>query len=130
MRRIALLGLFALLPGCQFAADPTVGFGGFVADTDIPWHLNANRPPAVTENEKLAEDVPVKVKPLTPEPGEVWPGPPPPIPTMQDVQSLTNMEFLPPASIPAVVPPAVFEQNAPQNGPQSVPPPGTQQITP
>jgi hypothetical protein len=130
MRRIALLGLLLLLPGCEkYVADPSVGFGGFIADTHtIVW--DRNKPPAVTDNEKLAEDVPVKVAPLSPEPGEVWPGPPPPIPTMRDVQSLTNMEFLPPATIPETVPPALFPQNAPQNGPQNVPPPGTTQTTP
>ena len=130
MRRIALLGLLALLPGCdRFVANPAAGFPGFIADTHT-FHFNANRPPAVTENEKLAEDQPVKIVPLVPEPGEVWPGPPPPIPTMRDVQSLTNMEFLPPATIPEAVPPSLFPQNSPANGPQSVPPPGTTQSTP
>ncbi len=129
MRRIALLGLFVLLPGCQFAANPTVGFGGFIYDTDT-WVLNRNEPVAVTENEKLIEDVPVKIEPLLSEPGEIWPGPPPPIPTMQDVQSLTNMEVLPPAAIPGQVPPPVFQQNAPENGPANVPPPGTTQKSP
>jgi hypothetical protein len=128
MRRIALLGLFALLPGCQFVADPTAGAGGFIADTHT-WHLNANTPPAVAENEKRIEDQPVKVEALLPEPGEVWPGPPPPIPTLRDVESLTNMEFLPPAAIPTGVAPPVFPQNTPNNR-QDVPPPGTKQITP
>jgi hypothetical protein len=128
MRRIALLGLFALLPGCQFAADPTAGAGPFFADTHT-WRLSVTTPVPQTENEKIAEDVPVKITALTPEAGEVWPGPPPPIPTMQDVQSLTNMEFLPPAAIPTAVPPPVFPQNVP-NVPQEVPPPGTSQNAP
>jgi hypothetical protein len=129
MRRLALLGLFALLPGCQFAADPSVGFVGFAADTHT-WHLNANQPVPVTENEKLVMDVRVTVEPLLAEKGEVWPGPPPKIPTLQDVQSLTNMEFLPPAAIPTGPAPPVFPQNAPQAPMQDVPPPGTKQITP
>jgi hypothetical protein len=130
MRRIALLGLFALLSGCdKYVASPGVGFGGFIADTHT-FTVQATTPQAVTEDEKLVEGEPVRIEPLTPEPGEVWPGPPPPIPTLQDVQSLTNMEFLPPATIPATVPPTLFRENSPQNGPQNVPPPGTVQQTP
>ena len=33
MRRIALLGLIVLLPGCEYASSPFVGFGGFIGDT-------------------------------------------------------------------------------------------------
>jgi hypothetical protein len=132
MRRIALLGLFALLPGCQYTAyyvaDPTVGAGGFFADTHT-WHLNRNLPKAEAENEKLVEGEPVKIEALLPEPGEVWPGPPPAIPTLRDVESLTNMEVLPPAAIPTGPAPPVFPQNAP-NTQQDVPPPGTTQKTP
>ncbi len=116
MRRTALLGLLALLPGCQYVADPTAGAGGFFADTHT-LHLNRNTPPAVTENERRAVGEDVKVEALAPESGEVWPGPPPPIPTLQDVQSLTNMEFLPPAEIPTGPAPAVFPQNTPQPTP-------------
>lgn len=113
MRRIALLGLLALLPGCQFAGNPTDGFGGFIADTHT-LHLQATTPPAVTENEKLAEGQAVKVEPLLPEKGEVWPGPPAPIPTLQDVQTLNNLEILPPPTIPSGPPPALFPQNQPK----------------
>jgi hypothetical protein len=113
MRRIALLGLLSLLPGCQFAANPTVGFGGFIADTHT-WNLNANRPVAVTEDERLAVGETVKVDPLVPEGGEVWPGPPAPIPTLQDVQKLNDLENLPPPAIPETPPPSVFPQDAPK----------------
>ena len=129
MRRIALLGLFVLLPGCQYVGDPTVGAGGFIHDT-VTLDTTRTVPPAVAENEKLAEGEPVTIRPLHAEHGEVWPGPPPPIPTLQDVQSLTNLEFLPPANIPQGPAPAVFPQNAPQNGPQSVSPPGTKPSMP
>ena len=112
MRRIALLGLLSLLPACQYAADPTVGFGGFIADTHT-FHLNANQPEAVTENEKLAKGEPVTVVPVTPESGEVWPGPPAAIPTMQDVQKLNDLESLPPPTVPVEPPPALFPQNGP-----------------
>lgn len=128
MRRLALFGLLPFLAGCHYAANPTVDEGKFLADVHSIY-LNPNTPPPVTEDEKLAEGAPVLITPLTPEPGEVWPGPPPPIPTMQDVQSLTNMQFLPPANIPSAPPPPVFPQNAPGEQ-QSVPPPGTMQKTP
>jgi hypothetical protein len=113
MRRIALLGLFALLPGCGFVGDPTAGAGGFFADTHtFDWHRT--RPPAVTQNEKLAEGEMVTVEPLLPETGEVWPGPPAPIPTLQDVQKLNNLQILPPPDVPSSPAPAVFPQNAPK----------------
>jgi hypothetical protein len=113
MRRIALFGLFALLPGCHYVADPTAGAGGFFADTHtFDWHRT--RPPAVTENEKLAEGESVTIEPLLAETGEVWPGPPAAIPTMQDVQKLNDLQMLPPPAIPSGPPPAVFPQNAPK----------------
>jgi hypothetical protein len=113
MRRLALLGLFALLPGCQFVGNPTEGLGGFLADTHT-WHLNANRPPLETDTERLAAGEPVTTEPLQPEKGEVWPGPPAPIPTLQDVQQLNTMQMLPPPDVPAGPRPAVFPQNAPK----------------
>jgi hypothetical protein len=112
MRRLAVLGLL-LLPGCQFAANPADGLGGFLADTHT-WHLNANRPPIESEQERLVAGMPMDVPPLTPEAGEVWPGPPPPIPTLQDVQKLNNLETLPDPSVPTAPPPAVFPQNQPK----------------
>ena len=113
MRRIALLGLLTLLPACQFAGDPTAGFTDFVADTHN-WHDDVTAPPATNETEKRVKGEEVKVGALTPESGEVWPGPPAPIPTLQDVQTLNNMELLPPPSVPSSPPPAVFPQNAPK----------------
>jgi hypothetical protein len=113
MRRIALLGLLCLLPGCQFVADPTVGFGGFIGDTHT-FTANPTRPPVVSEDERLVVGENVKVDPLLAEGGQVWPGPPPPIPTLQDVQKLNNLEMLPPAVIPTEPPLAVFPQDAPK----------------
>jgi len=112
MRRVALLGLL-LLPGCQFVANPTDGFGHFIADTHT-WHLNANRPPIEGEQAQDIVGVAMAVPPLTPESGEVWPGPPAAIPTLQDVQKLNNLEMLPDPTIPNTPPPAVFPQNQPK----------------
>jgi hypothetical protein len=122
MRRIALLGLLTLLPGCQFAADPSDGFVGFIGDTHT-WHDNVNAPPVVTENERLVAGQTVKVNALVPEGGEVWPGPPAAIPTLQDVQTLNNMELLPAPTIPTGEPPPVFPQNAPLTPPAAAPRP-------
>jgi hypothetical protein len=113
MRRIALLGLLSLLPACQFAGNPTAGLGGFLADTHT-WHFNANQPVAVTEDEKLVKGEPVEIDAMLPESGEIWPGPPAPLPTMQDVQKLNNLELLPPPMVPNEPPPALFPQNAPK----------------
>jgi hypothetical protein len=103
MRRIALLGLTILLPaalaGCQqFVGNPTVGMGGFIGDT-MTTHLNPNAPAPVVENEKRVRGVAVAQAPLLPEKGEVWPGPPPPIPTLEDVQKMNPTTMLPPPNL-------------------------------
>lgn len=112
MRRIALLGLTLLLPGCQFAGNPLDGFGGFIGDTHT-WNSNPNTPVAQSENERRARGEALVVDPLLPEPGDVWPGPPPAIPTMQELQNMNNKETLPPPNIPSGPISPVFPQNAP-----------------
>lgn len=113
MRHTALLALTLLLPGCQYAGkyagNPTIGFGGFVGDTH-GISANPNAPKAQSENEKYVVGEPVSAAPLLAESGQIWPGPPPPIPTLQDVQRLTPNETLPPPNL-GPVPPAVFPQN-------------------
>ena len=114
MRRIALLGLtilpMGLLAGCQFAGSPVAGAGSFFHDTaGLEWHPTT--PAAQSENEKRVLGQEVAVAPLLPEPGEVWPGPPAPIPTLADVQKLTGLGELPPPNLGAL-PGAVFPENA------------------
>lgn len=111
MRRIALLGLAMMVSGCQFAGNPTDGFGGFIADTHT-FAANPNAPAAMAENEKRVRAEDVAVAPLLPEPGEVWPGPPPPIPTLADVQKMNGGAPLPPPNLLGT-PGPVFQQNAP-----------------
>jgi hypothetical protein len=111
MRRFAL-GLALLLPGCQFAGNPLDGFTGFIGGTHT-YHANVNAPVARAENERRVRGEVVVADPLLPEPGNVWPGPPAPIPTLQDVQKLDNRQNLPAPNIPTAPPPAVFQQNAP-----------------
>jgi hypothetical protein len=122
MRRFALLGLILLLPGCQFAGNPLAGSLGFIGDTHT-WHDDPTAPVAQSENERRVRGLDTTETPLLPEPGDVWPGAPAPIPTMQDLQNLNNNEVLPPPNIPSGPMPPVFPQNTfPQNKPAA---PGT-----
>ncbi len=101
MRRIALLGLTLLLPACQtMVGSPLSGAGGFVGDTET-FHLNPNLPVSTAPNVARVEGKQVNEAPLTPEPGDVWPGPITPEPTLQDIerqqnQSPTNGQLPPP----------------------------------
>jgi hypothetical protein len=90
MRRTALLGLTLLLPGCQsYVGSPFDGFGGFIADTQT-FDSNPNRPVGNTPNMLRAYGREVDVEPLTVESGNVWPGPAPEGPTLQDLQREQN----------------------------------------
>lgn len=80
MRRIALLGLLSLLPGCT-------GFGEFL---DHAFTRNPNRPMADSLNVRRALGQFGEVEPLTPEPGNVWPGQQAASPTLQDIQQQDN----------------------------------------
>jgi hypothetical protein len=77
MRRIALLSLTMLVGGC-----------GYNTWWNLPFSTgsNPNRPvsDSVNMNRVLGQDV--AVKPLTPEPGDIWPGPLPPPRTLQDLE--------------------------------------------
>jgi len=102
MRRI-LPGLVLLLSGCAQLGNPFDGFGGFIGDTHTI-HRNVNSPPGDSVNMLRARGEEPTAAPLLPEQGNVWPGPPPPEPTLSDLekeQGITNPgeEFprLPPA---------------------------------
>jgi hypothetical protein len=93
MRRFALLSLTLALPavlgGCEYAGNPFAGFGGFIDDTHT-FDLNPNRPVGDSENIRRVTGHGVNVDPLLPEPGNVWPGPPPKDPTLEDIQRQAN----------------------------------------
>ncbi len=78
MRRSALLGTLLLLSGCS-------GLGHFFQDTVRVPGQNPNATTGVSENllrsrgEKPSEDA------ILPQDGNVWPGPPQPLPTLSDV---------------------------------------------
>jgi hypothetical protein len=122
MRRIALLGLILLLPACQnYAGSPFVGFGGFIGDVET-FKLNPNKPVGDAPNLARVQGNEVDLPALTPEPGDIWPGPIPPEPTLQDLQRQQNLGDVNPAVAPrgSSTPPAIM---APAPNMVPVPPP-------
>jgi len=79
MRRIVMLGLLVILPGCT-------GVGEFLNHAFTPPGRNPNLPMADSENVRRSLGQQIDVSPLTPEAGNVWPGPQAPDPTLNDVQ--------------------------------------------
>jgi hypothetical protein len=92
MRRSVLFGLLLLLPGCAYVGDPTVGFGGFIGDTHT-FDANPNRAVGSSENMQRVMGNEVAMPPLLTEPGDVWPGPIPPEPTLSDIERQQNQEM-------------------------------------
>jgi hypothetical protein len=85
MRRILLLGLCLAATGCdRYASNPFTGFGGFIGDTHN-YARNPNRPPGSSENVQRVTGLSPDAEPLLPEPGNVWPGPAKPDPTLNDL---------------------------------------------
>ncbi|MBV9747292.1 MAG: hypothetical protein JO157_00610 [Acetobacteraceae bacterium] len=90
MRRTALLApllmsLSPLLTGCT-------GFGTFIDHTFRLPGQNPDLPQADSENVRrsLGRDAPVA--PLSPEPGDVWPPPAPPAPTLGEVERSPELQ--------------------------------------
>jgi hypothetical protein len=78
MRHYALLGLLVLLPGCSGTYD-------FFSDTHtFTW--NSNRPLGDSENMRRVRGLAPQLPPLAADPGNVWPGPVPPEPTLSDLE--------------------------------------------
>ena len=78
------LALMALgLSGCS-------GFGHFTEDTFAVPGANPNKPSGVSENIMRVQSRPVAEAPVAPEPGNVWPGPPQPFPTLGEVEHETQ----------------------------------------
>ncbi len=83
MRRSALLCRLVLpsvllLGGCS-------GLGKFFHDTVTLPGMNPNLPSGLSENKIRSEGHRFDEAPLLPERGNVWPGPPQPLPTLSDV---------------------------------------------
>jgi hypothetical protein len=82
MRRFVLVGsvlpAMLLLSGCS-------GLGKFFEDTATLPGQNPNQTGGISENVRRARgELPAEV-PIVPEAGNVWPGPPQPLPTLADV---------------------------------------------
>lgn len=115
MRRLALLALVLLLPGCT-------GFDTFVGHTFGP--SNPNRPPPDSETSQRVMGTAVAVKPLEPEPGNVWPSTPAPeqsllnlMPENQQVTVPSQGVVLGTKPLPALPPaPATPQRNVPSTG--------------
>lgn len=85
MARIAWLGLLVMLGGCHYVGNPTEGFGGFISDTHT-FRSNPNMPMSAALNVQRLRGSDINAEPLLPEPGNVWPGPLPPEPTLEDIE--------------------------------------------
>lgn len=77
MRRIAFASLCLTLSGCGYNTWWNAPFSS---------GSNPNMPAGSSENMRRVVGEQVDVKPLTPEPGDIWPGPLPPEPTLQELE--------------------------------------------
>lgn len=84
-----LLAGLAVLPGCAYVGSPFDGFGMFVSDTH-GFRRGPNSPPGDSPNMRRVSGREIDTEPLTPEPGNVWPGPQPADPTLADLQRQQN----------------------------------------
>jgi hypothetical protein len=77
MRRIAFICLCLALTGC-----------GYNTWWNVPFTTgtNPNFPAGDSENMRRVAGEDVEVQPLTPEPGDIWPGPLKPEPTLQELE--------------------------------------------
>jgi hypothetical protein len=113
MRRIALASLCFTLSGCGFDtwSNPPFSSGS-----------NPHFPLGDSENLRRVTGEQFETPPLTPEPGDIWPGPLPPSPTLQDLEQGGG----PQPGVEQPVPGSpLFQQNqAPGNQqPPNLPPP-------
>jgi hypothetical protein len=128
MRRFATLSLVLMLAGCAYQ---TWGEAPFTTGKQ-PY-----APTGDAENLLRTKGADVNVPPMTPQPGDVWPGPVPPTPTLQELEQ-QGMGTAPEQPVPGsplsrgVVPPGQESgQTAPSPPPQvshgSSTPPGSNQ---
>jgi hypothetical protein len=112
MRRIALLGLFLLLTGC--GSD----YGRFLADTHT-FRSNPNMPAGDSENLRRVTGEDATQQALTPEPGNIWPPPAGPMPTLMDLEKTSPPGTQGPTG--STTPPAVgYGGSLPNVGPSGL----------
>ncbi len=88
MRRSALLGTMAL-PAALFLGGCS-GLGEFFGDTITLPGVNPNLPYGLNETSERAEGHAPGITPILPQQGNIWPGPPQPLPTLADVAHSTG----------------------------------------
>jgi len=142
---LLLLPLLLVLAGCEgvdspgdVVGNPFSGFGGFISDTHT-FRDNPNGPVGDADNMQRARGLEVQTPPLLPEPGNIWPGPLPPEPTLADLQKEQNSgaPYSPPPANPeppvrprgsSTPPPMSQAPSLPQPG-AAAPPPAAGQIS-
>jgi hypothetical protein len=120
MPRIALTCLCLALSGC-----------GYNTWWNLPYTSgsNPNFPPGDSENMRRVTGQDVEVPALTPEPGDIWPGPLPPEPTLQELEQQTGEQPQTEQPVPGS---PLFDQGRPPSPPAQSPrgsstPPGSNQ---
>lgn len=78
MRKAALLGVCVMMSGCA-------GFEKVMSDTISLPGENPNAPAGSDLNMRRVQGQATKEVPILPQGGNVWPGPPDPLPTLEDV---------------------------------------------
>ncbi|GAA08403.1 hypothetical protein ACLEIY_07735 [Acetobacter tropicalis] len=79
MRKAALLGACLVLSGCS-------GFGKYISDTATLPGENPNSPAGEDLNMRRVHGYSTAATPILPQGGDIWPGPPAPLPTLEDVE--------------------------------------------
>jgi len=90
MRPIALLSLALTLSGCGYKTWWNPPFSG---------GYNANQPVGDSENMRWARGQEPSVEPITTEPGDIWPGPLKPPPTLADLEASGELTSQPEAPV-------------------------------
>jgi hypothetical protein len=115
MRRIVMFGLLIALGGCE-------GYNTWWNPPLTPGY-NPNVPPGDSVNMRRILGTSVAVAPLAPEPGDIWPGPVPDMPTLRDIERDSGLgDRL--SSIPPVGAPPPHPLGAPTPAPPARDPSG------
>ncbi|WP_428487701.1 hypothetical protein [Rhodopila sp.] len=91
MRWIVLLGLGLSLSGCGYKTWWNPPFTG---------GSNPNRPVSDSENMQRVMGGVSTMEPITTEPGDIWPGPLPPAPTLKDLETTGGLTTQPEQAVP------------------------------
>ncbi len=123
MRRLALLGLTLTL------ALPLAGCGDTWWNPPFTGGFSPHVPVVDSDNMRRVMGQASATAALQTEPGDVWPGPLPPSPTLSDMEDLNSQGALPPPFAPRD-PNAPPLPNVPARPRVAVPPPSTAAATP